>query len=766
MEQINDIISKVEELSEAKLELKSIEEFQKNIGELKGTFKDIFEKSKETEDFINKLDLAQIVEDSMDLLQDEFYDKFVPPMKFLEKLTKKTKETKAKAELNDFRKQLQRRIIDAQKLFSDTIRQTPYELKIAPLENIRNVLIPQLEKQTDLINKNVDGIEDEVYEELSNNYKELLEILRSLKLEIQEAYKQLEENKKEVEKLASTSAWIKEQLAQREKELEEKDAEAGEMKAQLEEREKELQAVKADLDKQLEDKAAESAKMEEMLAEREKALAALQEETSLSKAELKKRQKKLEKEIAKTKSDLEAKASESDEIKAQLAQRESELIGTIEATKASMESTAVAIEETEHTKKQLEEQLKEKNLEIERLKTEIETQTKTIKEKETEVIEIKKQLKETRTVMVEKEQEYTETRRVLTKKVEEAEDAGVSEEELNKLQKEIEEKEKIISEKEKEIEKIKAAQKEEAEGESEKIKKELDDLLAFLEKSPRYQLLYLINNEEKIDFPAIEELLKFDNVIIKTLLDDLTEMKFIDLKGKGEAVTASIVQKLNPLSCIEFKTIFENKMFLDLKKQQGIKETETYFDKCLDKINEHKVTNKQEAGFLLSLLYLYIYDAKKFEFFSKIRDLYAELKPHSFYLRLVENALTYDPWESKKTAILENLIDFPEMNILNTDYEEISEKDEAYPKNGPFIIEKAEPISLIDWQKEIKIEKSRINEYSNLKDLAKWVWLNAKGSNFKVELKNSKGKTYNIIVSVAKKVKELIITKHQELIAG
>ena len=782
MEQMNELIKKVEELAEEKLELKSIEEFQTNIEGLKVIFKGIYDKSKETQDFINQLDLAQIVEGAMEYLQDEFYDKFVPPMKFLEKLTKKMKDPKTQAELADLRKQLQRRIIDAQSVFSDTVGKTPYKLEqMESLMAIRNDLIPRLEKQTDLLNKNVDGIEDEIYEELSNNYKSLLEILRSLKLEIQETYKQLDANKKEVEKLVSTSAWIKEQLAEREKELVEKDAETGEIKAQLEDREKELQSVKADLDKQLEEKAAESAKIEEMLANREKELEALQDE-SISKAEMKKRQKKLEAEIAKTKKELDAKASESDEIKNQLAQREQDLMGTLEATKASMESTAVHIEETEHTKKQLEEELSQKDLELERLMTQIEVQTKTILQKEKEVVEITKQLKETKTVMVEKEKEYTETRKVLTTKIEEVEvgNAEELEAEIAKLKAELErqkaevttykdevtQKEKLITQKEQEIEKIKASQKEEAAGESDLIKKEMDELLHFLEKSPKYQLLYLINNEEEIVLNEILELLKFDNVIIRSLLDELTEMKYINLKGKGEAVTAKIVHKLNPLSCIEFKTLFENKMFIDLKKQSDLKSAEKYFDKCIDQINEHKGTNKQEAGFLLSLLYLYIYDSRKFEFFTKIRELYGELKPHSFYLRLVENALTYDPWESKKSAILENLMDFPELNILTDDYEEISEDNEAYPKNGPFSIVKATPISLIDWESDAKIKQSNINQYSNLNDLAKYVWLNAKGSNFNVELKNSKGKSFKIIVSAAKKVKELIITKHQELIAG
>ncbi len=615
MEQINELIKKVEELSEEKLELKTIEEVQSNISGLKEVFKAIFDKSKETQDFINQLDLAKIVEGSMEDLQDEFYDRFIPPMKFLKSLTKKIDEPKFKSELEDLRKQLQRRIIDAQSVFHGIIGKNPYKLEqMESLQTIRKKLIPELEKQTDFLNKNVDGIEDEIYEELSNNYKSLLDILRNLKLEIEATNKKLEDNKKEVEKLASTSAWIKEQLAEREKELEKKDAEAG-------------------------------------------------------------------------------------KIKAQLVEKEKELIGTIEKTKESMESTVEAIQETERTKIQLQEDLIQKNEEIERMKVELESQ-KT-----------------------------------------------------------------VVFEKEKEIEKLKSEQIQESGEDVEKIKTELNELLSFLEKSPKYQLLFLINNEEEIPLDRIEELLKFDNVIIRSLLDELSEKKLINIKGKGEDMTVSIVQKLNPLSCIEFKTLFENKMLIELKKQTNLKATESYFDICIDQINKHKQINKEEAGFLLSLLYLYIYDSKKFEFFSKIRDLYGELKPHSFYLRLVENALTYDPWESKKNAILGNLMEFPQLNILNSKFEEITENNEDYPKDGPFYLEKFESISLIDWENEGEIRKSNFNQYSRLIDLAKWVWLNVKGSNFRVELKNSKGKSYSILISTSKKIKELMITKHQELIA-
>ena len=726
---MNELIKKVEELSEEKLELKAIEDFQTNIGSLKEIFKAVFDKSKETQEFINKLDLAQIVESSMEYLQDEFYDKFVPPMKALEKMIKNEKDSAVGKELADLRKQLQRRIIDAQAIFSDTIGKTPYKLEqMESLQTIRKKLIPQLEKQTDKLNKNVDGIEEEIYEELSNNYKSLLGILRSLKLEIEAINKQLEENKAEVEKLASSSAWIKEQLAQREIELAEKDKEAGEIKAELEAREKELQSVRADLDKQLEEKAAESKKIEEMLAKREKELEALKTETKLSKAELKKRREALEEQISKTRKELEEKASESEEIKFQLVQREKELMGTIETTKMEMESTASAIEATQETKQELEKIVIEKDKEIERIKTELEEQKITITKKEKEITEITRQLKETKTFIVEKEQEISETKKVLTTKIEEVEVSKVSEAETTKL------------------------------------KDELNDLLQFLEKSPRYQLLFLINNKETITLNKIQDLFKFDIAVTRSILDDLKERKFISYKEIDEELTIKIEQKLNPLSCIELQDIFENQLFKELESKTEMKSLLNSFDTILEKITQYKKSNKQEAGFLLSLLYLYIYDSKRFEFFSKIRDLYDELKPHSFYLRLIENALTHDSWESKKAALLENLSEFPTINILNKEFKNLS--SEEMPTDGPFSVNKFRPLSLIDWEKETIVNKSDLNQHVDLTELAKWVWLNGKGSSFTVEIENSKGQKLEIIVTASKCINELLITKHYELIAG
>ncbi|MHA1385321.1 MAG: hypothetical protein ACTSR3_16335, partial [Candidatus Helarchaeota archaeon] len=601
-------------------------------------------------------------------------------------------------ELEDLRLQLRQRIIDAQNIFSDTIGKTAYSLEtMESLTTMRKKLIPELERKTDELNKNVEGISDEINEELAANYKSLLDSLNKLKNEIRAA-------EDEVERLASTSKWIKEQLAQREKELAEKDKEAELIKAELSKREEELQKVKADLQKELEAREAESKKIQEDLKRREEELKALKTESSLSKAELEKRQRELEEQIAKTKEELDAKASESEQIKEQLKAKESELTGVIEKTKKELEAKATDVEAT---KEQLQQQLKER-------------------EKELEEIKIK----------------------------------------TEKYQKQIDEKNQELAEKESQLKALQTKIKDGLEVETKKLKSELDELIHFLEKSPKYQLLYLINNEEQTTLTKIQDVFKFDVAIIRTILEELNQSNYISVKKQNGDLLVKIEQKLNPISCIELNNIFENKMLLELNKLKDHSSINKYFDKCIHQIDKYKDTNKQEAGFLLSLLYLYIYTSKNYELFNKIRPLYAKLKDQSFYLRLIENALTYDPWESRKPAILENLMDFPKLTIMNKKFEEINEKDEDYPKNGPFRVKKYKPITLIDWEKETNVKKSEFNQFSTVRELVKWVWLNGKGSNFGVTLINSKGKSFEIIVATSEKVDAHLIMKQNELIAS
>ncbi len=784
MEEVNELIRKIETLSKSEIELKSIALFDKNLDSLKNLFEQIQLKSKETQDFINNLDLSQIVESSMDYLADEFYDKFTPAMKFLDGLVKKSKKEEFKNELEDLRVQLRKRISEAQSVFDDTIGQTPFKLEqMESLVFMREKLVPQLEEGSEKLNQNVSGMSEEIKTELSSNYKMLLDSLNKLKGQIKAA-------EEEVEKLASTSKWIKEQLELREQELADKSEEAAKIKAQLDKREEELESVKQELQKELADREAESQKIKDSLKDREEELEALKKETGLSKKELEKRQKDLEAQILKTKEELDKKSSESDEIKQKLAEREKELTGVIDETRQELEAKASESEKVkDEFQAELETLLKDKTTELETLrdklnKTEDEL-GKQLEEKTSELEALKKQVEGKDTELVKQLEEKTSELETLKKQIEENQknlenakkesskelEGKTSEietlkEQLNKKDQDVKNLQTQIAAKEEvDIDAIKNDMKKEFEEISEKLRMELDDVIQFLEKSPKYQLLFLINNEGETSLSKVQDLYKIDEVVTKTLLDDLSKKGYISVKEKQDDFILKIEQKLNPLSFLELEDIFESKMYLELKKLTDISTINEYFDRCIEKISEHKKVNKQEAGFLLSLLYLYIYKSKNFELFNKIRPLYKDLKNESFYLRLIENALTYDPWESKKSAILENLMDMPKLNILDINYNPIESSDEFYPKDGPFSISKYKPMTLIDWDEETVTEKSLLNRFTEIEDLAKWVWLNGKGANFKVSIVNSAGNKSEIIVSASKKTDAHLIIKTNELVA-
>ena len=59
--------------------------------------------------------------------------------------------------------------------------------------------------------------------------------------------------------------------------------------------------------------------------------------------------------------------------------------------------------------------------------------------------------------------------------------------------------------------------------------------------------------------------------------------------------------------------------------------------------------------YLLSVLYVYIYESKNFQFYDKIHKLFQRFRNESFYVKLLVNALHNNPWESKKTAEVEGM---------------------------------------------------------------------------------------------------------------
>jgi predicted nucleic acid-binding Zn-ribbon protein len=382
---------------------------------------------------------------------------------------------------------------------------------------------------------------------------------------------------------------------------------------------------------------------------------------------------------------------------------------------------------------------------------EVETKTKTIEELE----ENKTQL---HTKVSELSQQLEETKDSLNK--------INSNIELLKL--ELDEKDRVINE----LEESKAQLRGELEIElskklEERISKleyELKEVSQFLEKSPKYQLLYLINNLGETSLLKLKELTKFDEGIINLSLQDLSQKGLVTLSGEGNALSIQIKQKLNPLSCIEQPSLFKNQVVEQFKSYTDLPSFESGFNQLLNLINEYKDVNREEAGYLLSILYLYIYESQNYQFLDRIRDLHLDLKQDSFYLRLVENAVNRNPWESKKSAELEGMVAAPALKKFKKDYKLIEDLASAYPEGGTYRIKTFRPLSLLDWGQETEVEPGSLNQFSSVEDLARWVWLNGKGNSFSIEFSDSGGQKHEVIISAADKVDAQLFIKKKEYV--
>ncbi|MHA1301199.1 MAG: hypothetical protein ACTSO9_17395 [Candidatus Helarchaeota archaeon] len=351
-------------------------------------------------------------------------------------------------------------------------------------------------------------------------------------------------------------------------------------------------------------------------------------------------------------------------------------------------------------------------------------------------------------------------------------------EELTKIKTELEEKisslTNKLTEKEKEIKELNASKEDlKLKMETEAGKKlgekvsiyeeEIKILTQMLEKNPKFQLLHIISNLEETNLSEIKEQFKFDEIVIKTLLERLKEQNAIEISGEESNPTIKIKQKLNPLNFIDLGA--QNDIINNFRQSINTSSFEENFEKVLSLINEYKDKDREKAGYILSILYLFIYKSKNFHLFNKIREIFKELRENSTYIRMMQNISEYTPWESRKIAILEGLAEMPKLKIFNSELGILDTSDENFPQDGPFQIKNIKFLSLIDWKDNIEAEKLTSNKFSNINDLTKYIWLNNKGSSFKISLINSSGKQYTIITSSSPKSVVELVMKQQKLVA-
>ena len=459
------------------------------------------------------------------------------------------------------------------------------------------------------------------------------------------------------------------------------------------------------------------------------------------------------------------------EVPMQLLSNLREEIDTFQKTKAT------AVEELEKGKGELETKIKDLEADIEGLNQYIETKSKRIEEVETNFSNLEKEKEkllvelETKAKMLE-DLEKSKSELIIDKE-KLTEELELKLKTIEESAKELEEKNKVISDLElfkKESEGI----KEELTNKLEDNKKleskiatlefELKEVTQFLEKSPKYQLLFLINNLGKTSTKKLRELTKFEEGIITTALNELNLKDLITTSEEKETIFVEIKQKLNPLGCLELPSVFDNEVIINLKNSPDISTFQQYFDEIITLVDKYKRDQPQVAGYLLSILYLFIHQSRNFQLFDKIQNVYRELKGDSFYLKLVENALNRSPRESQKNATLEGLKETPDLRTFTKELEKLSKSDKAYPKKGPFQVKKYQPLSILDWDEEVEVQDSNLNQFSTVSDLVKWVWLNGQGTNFLIQLNDSEGNKHEIVISDSEKIDAHLFVKKQEVV--
>jgi hypothetical protein len=489
-------------------------------------------------------------------------------------------------------------------------------------------------------------------------------------------------------------------------------------------------------------------------------------------------------ELEKGKAELEAKLDdlekgkvELEAISGDLDKRKMELeakVTDLETAKAELEAKSGDLEKE---KTELEAKIKDSETNVAGLNQYIETKTKQIEELETNVSNLEK---EKETLLAE-----LETKAKMLEELEKSKSELLSDKEqltgelelkikaIEDSTKELEGKNQVISDLEL-IKQESESLKEELTKKTEDNKQletkistlefELKEVTKFLEKSPKYQLLFIINNLGKTSTKKLRELTKFDEGIITTALNELSVKDLITTSEEKGNIFVEIKQKLNPLSCLELPDVFDSEAIINLRNASDTSTFKQYFDEILTLVGKYKTDQPQVAGYLVSILYLFIIQSRNFQLFDKIQDAYHDLKGDSFYLKLAENALNRSPRESEKNATLEGLKETPELKTFTKELEKLTESDKAYPKKGPFQVKKYQSLSILNWDEEVEMKDSDLNQFSTVPDLVKWVWLNGQGSNFLIQLTDKEGNKHEIVISDSEKIDAHLFVKKQEVV--
>ena len=99
---------------------------------------------------------------------------------------------------------------------------------------------------------------------------------------------------------------------------------------------------------------------------------------------------------------------------------------------------------------------------------------------------------------------------------------------------------------------------------------------------------------EETSIKKLKELTNFDEGIITLSLQDLQEKDLITMSGEAENLSIKVKQKLNPLSCLELPSVFENESIMKFKKYFDLSSFEEEFNQILAQVNEYKEKYREE----------------------------------------------------------------------------------------------------------------------------------------------------------------------------
>ncbi|TFF89538.1 MAG: hypothetical protein EU549_00265 [Promethearchaeota archaeon] len=632
-----------------------------------------------------------------------------------------------------------------------------------------------IEKENTHLNEELERIKTE----LESSKEHLKEDSETKEKKIQKLENELQENKKEIERL--------------QKELETKNESLDKLNVNLEDLQEEKNSKIKSLEENLVNANQELEKLQAELVSKENRIS----EMERNKIQLIEQKNELEKEVKSLNSKYESlqnKLNESSNISEVKENKIQELQNLNQTLTNEKETLNNQISELQNQINSLNNEMKLKNDQIEQTNTEINLKTQQLEEFKTskgdlerikaditkekeelqsentnlnnQVVELKKQVEELNSKIETKDTKIENLRGEHTTLEQKTNELETTVSELKaktsdlknkneELKQDLETKNTIITE----LEPLKDQAKR-----TEQLEGEIKELLQFIENSPKYQLLYLINNLGETSFEKLMDLFKFNEAITKTILDEFSEKGFIEISGDKENPTISIKQKLNPLSYLELKSVYDHETIKKLENYTDETDFTENFRNVVDLVDQLIENNQEKAGYLVSVLYLYIYESKNFHLLKKIRPYLEKLNPNSFYVRLVNNLFVKKPWKSEIIAQKNAIIDISKINVFSEKLDPIESDNENYPQNGPFIVEEFQPLSIFGWEDKIVMKESALNEFKTISDLLKWVHLNGKDySTFEISLRNSVGKKYSIISSMNDKITTDTIINEFEL---